>query len=317
MDAGELAARFALGTRARLSDGPVARGKQGAVWRVETSDGRWAVKVPFGTSTDDEVAESTALQEAAHAAGVPTPQVRRTTDGAIFATTGGTRVRLYEWVDLLPPDPLLDPELVGAALGVMHQVPFDGATTPDPWSQDPVGAERWDGLVRDLREAGAPFAERLAALRDELVALEGWLEPPGQLRACHRDVWADNLLPTPGGGICVVDWDNGGAADPAQELGCALFEFARTDPGRVRALVHAYRYAGGPARVSRRGHFSMLIAQLGHITEIAGRDWLVPNLRSPERAESEAWIAETLDDPHTREVLDQLLLTAREAATSA
>ena len=51
----------------------------------------------------------------------------------------------------------------------------------------------------------------------------------------------------------------------------------------------------------------MLIAELGHITEIAARDWLRPNPRCPERSDAEAWIAEGLDDPHTREVLDALL----------
>jgi thiamine kinase-like enzyme len=123
---------------------------------------------------------------------------------------------------------------------------------------------------------------------------------------CHRDLWADNVLPTAAGGACVIDWDNSGPADPNHELGCVLFEFARADPGRARVLMDSYRAAGGSATVSRRGHFSMLIAQLGHITETAATDWLEPNPRSPERADAEAWISEVLDDPHTRERLDAL-----------
>nr|WP_275412380.1 phosphotransferase [Actinoplanes abujensis] len=175
------------------------------------------------------------------------------------------------------------------------------------WYQAPVGARRWDELVEQLRAAGAPFAGRLADLRDELVAPESWIQPPEMLRICHRDLWADNVLPTGQGGVCVIDWENSGPADPAQELGCVLFEFARTDPGRARALTRAYRDAGGPAQVNRRGHFSMLIAQLGHITEIAAADWLIPHVRSPERTDSAAWIGETLDAPHTRELLDNLV----------
>ena len=127
------------------------------------------------------------------------------------------------------------------------------------------------------------------------------------LRTCHRDLRADNVLPTANGGVCVIDWENSGPADPSQELGCVLFEFARADPGRVRALTDAYEQAGGPARVSRRGHFSMLIAQLGHSTEIAGTDWLAPNPRSPDRATAAAWISEVLDEPHTRELLETIL----------
>ena len=282
------------------------------MWRLETADGSWAVKVPLHSSTEDDVRLSTAFQEAAYAAGVPTPRVRRTAEGSVFATVDGRPVRMYEWVDLRPPDPRLEPALVGAVVAAIHRVSVAGSFGPlDLWYCEPVGAGRWDRLVEQLREAGAPFAGRLAELRDELVTLESWIEPAETLQTCHRDLWADNVLPAAGGGVCVLDWENSGPADPSQELGCVLFEFGRTDAGRIRALTGAYRQAGGPAAVTRRGHFSMLIAQLGHITEIAATDWLTPNPRSPDRADSAAWIGEVLDEPHTREVLDALLAATR------
>lgn len=307
MDAVDLAERFALGGAASLSDGPVARGKQGVVWRLDTADGSWAVKVPFHPSGEDEVRLATRFQEAAHSAGVPTPQVRRTTDGRVFATVDDRQVRVYEWVDLDAPDSGLDPAMVGTVVAAMHQVTVTDRGALDPWNHEPVGKDRWDQLVEQLLHAGAPFAGRLADLRDELVALESWIEPPRTVRTCHRDLWADNLLPTADGGVCVIDWEDSGPADPSQELACVLFEFARSDPGRAGALTAAYREAGGPAAVTRRGDFSMLIAQLGHITEIAATDWLRPNPRSPDRADSAAWISEVLDEPHTRELLDSLL----------
>ncbi len=307
MDAAGLARRFGLGRPVRLSDGPVARGKQGLVWRLDTTDGSWAVKMPFGLPDKDEIAATTAFQEAACAAGVPAPQVRRTTEGRVFATVAGQLARVYEWVDLMPPDVRLDPGRVGAVVAAIHRVPAGNLSPPDPWYHEPVGAGRWDHLIRQLTEAGAPFADRLADLRDELVALESWIEPPQSLQTCHRDLWADNVLPTADGGVCVIDWEDSGPADPSQELGCVLFEFSRADPGRARALTDAYRQADGPATVSRRGHFSMLIAQLGHINETAATDWLTPNPRSPKRADAAAWIGETLDQPHTREVLDAIL----------
>jgi Ser/Thr protein kinase RdoA (MazF antagonist) len=311
MDAVQLARRFGLAGRAQLSDEPVARGKQGVVWRLQTQDGLWAVKEPFHRSSEERVSTSTRFQEAAHAAGVPAPRVLRTAEGSVLADLEGRQVRLYEWVDLHGPDPGLDPALVGGAVAAIHQVaapPADGP--PEPWHCEPVGGERWSRLVEQLQHAGAPFAGRLADLRDELVALEGWLEPAQTLQTCHCDLWADNVLPTPDGGVCIIDWEESGPADPSQELGCVLFEFARSDPGRVRALLGAYAAAGGPATVTRRGHFSMLIAQLGHITETAACDWLQPNPRSPDRATSTAWISEVFDEPHTREVLDGLLAAA-------
>ncbi len=313
MDAVDLARRFALATPARLSDRPVGRGKEGVVWRLDTTDGVWAVKVPFDPVTEDEVAGSTAFQEAAYAAGVPTPGVRRAADGRVFAAVGGRQVRLYEWVDLRAPDPGLDPAAVGTVLAAIHQVSIPTTEPLDPWSHEPVGADRWDELVEMLTRAGAPFAGRLADLRDELVALESWIEAPRHVQTCHRDLWADNLLLTADGAVCAIDWENSGPADPSQELACVLFEFARTDRGRVRALMDAYRKAGGPAMMGRRGHFSMLIAQLGHIAETAATDWLTPSPRSPDRADSAAWIGEVLDEPHTRE----RLLTLLDAVTSA
>lgn len=305
IDAAYLAERFALGRVLELSDGPVARGKQGEVWRLDTVDGRWAVKLPFREQEADE--SSTRFHEAAHAAGVPSPLVRRTTGGEVFARVGGRQVRVYGWVDLGRPDPTLDPERVGATVAALHRVRMPAEGPVHPWYTEPIGADGWDALITRLRTAGAPFAGRLAALRDELVALESWLEPPGNLQICHCDLWADNLLPTADGGICVIDWDNSGPADPAQELACVLFEFGRSDPGRARALREAYTAAGGPATVDRPGHFSMLIAQLGHINEVAATDWLEPNVRNPDRAGAEAWIRETLDDPHTRERLAALI----------
>lgn len=313
MHAAAIADHFDLGARAALSDGPVARGKQGAVWQLTTADGRWAVKVPFRHEDESALAPAAAFQEVAAAAGVPAPRIRRTTDGDLFAVVDGVRLRVYEWVDLGDPDPLLDPELVGAAVAATHRVPGAEPAAPftelDRWYLDPVGARRWDELVAELDAAGAPFTAGLAALRDELVALESWLTPPAAPRTCHRDLMAGNVLPT-AGGVCIIDWENSGPAGPAQELAVVLFEYGRTDPGRARALVSAYEDAGGPARLTGRGDFSMLIAQLGHITELAAADWLRPNDRSPDRTDAEAWVREALDDPHTRERLDRLLAAA-------
>jgi Ser/Thr protein kinase RdoA (MazF antagonist) len=307
VDPARISELFDLGAAPVLSAGPVAAGKQGKIWLLETTVGRWAVKVPDGRWDVAEALETSAFQEAAHACGVSTPQIRRSVDGAVVTEIDGVQVRVYEWIDLRDPDPLIDPAEMGTVLARLHQVAADGPGEVHPWYRDPVGAAGWDELVQDLRAAGAPFAADLAALRDELVALESWLEPPAALRRCHRDLWADNVRSGPDERIYVIDWDNCGAADPSQELAMVLFSYGRTDPGRTRALISAYEEAGGPGRIRAPGQFSMLIASLGHINQLAARSWLRAAPDSPERPGAEAWIRETLDEPHTRARLLGLL----------
>src|SRR5262245_6403832 len=132
VDPANLARRFGLGQAARLSDGPVARGKQGLVWRLDTAYGSWAVKVPFHRSSEAEVRLAATFPEAAYDAGVPTPPVRRTREGRVFATVEGSQVRVYEWVDLRAPDARLDPARVSAVVAAIHLV---SATAPARWTR--------------------------------------------------------------------------------------------------------------------------------------------------------------------------------------
>ena len=279
--ASAIADQFELG-RPESLEGPVARGEQGQIWRLVTSSGRWAVREPFEPQTEDEVREDAGIsgcgprRRRAHAHGSedvggrrdrrewPTPRYG-CTSGSICATPTPASIRRW-WARCWR----------GCTLSG-----FVGTREEDPWYTDAIGAHRWDELVDALAAEEAPFAGEFASIRDELVALEGLLEPAQELRTCHRDLWADNLRSTATGELCVIDWDNCGAADPSHELANALFEFAGADPARARTLHRAYVAAGGPGRVTDRGSFSMAIAQLGHITEIS-----MCGLARPERLRS-------------------------------
>ena len=300
---------FDLGSWGRLSDGPVARGRLGSIWRLDTESGTWALKL-VGDATDDELAEiveGAAFQETALAAGVPTPEVRRTVAGALIAEADGVRVRLHAWADLLDPDVSLDPVELGRLVAGLHQVDFDGTIGLDPWYAEPVSAGRWSEIVTALGARNAPFTDELEALVPELVALESYLGgPPRALRTCHRDLWADNVRRTKDGGLCVFDFDNAGLADPSQELAVVLVEYATTDPRRAPVIRAAYREAGGPGRVESPRDFAMPIAQLGHIVEEGCRRWLVATTDA-DRADNEGWVREFLDRPLTREVVEALL----------
>jgi Ser/Thr protein kinase RdoA (MazF antagonist) len=302
-DADRVAVRFGLGRDAVIS-GPVARGELGQVWCIDTSRGRWAVKEPFEAPSQADAADDVRYQEVVRETGVPMPAPVRTVDGDVVADVGSAVVRVYEWVDLEPVDRRVDPAAVGQLVASIHRVEHYGHSPVHWWYTDPVGAVRWNELVTELAAVGAPFAPQLAAQRDELVALEALLEAPANLQTCHRDLFADNILRTAAGGLCVIDWENSGLADPTQELAVVLIEFACGDAARARQLYSAYIDGGGPGRLERPGQFSMAIAQLGHLGERACRLWLDP---TQDPARSTARVEEFLGEPITRQFVHRLL----------
>jgi Ser/Thr protein kinase RdoA (MazF antagonist) len=301
----DIANHFALGNHAALS-GPVARGELGQVWRLSTSRGSWAVKELFEKQPESDAREFADYQDAVRHAGVPAPTVVRANDGTVLLDVGSAQVRVYQWVDINEPDVYLDPAAVGKLVATIHLVDFPGRIPVDEWYTDPVGAERWDELFRTLAKANAPFATRLLDFRDELVAMEELIEPPQNLQTCHRDLWADNVRSTPSGGLCVIDWENAGLADPTKELCAVLSEFGYEDAARARALWRAYFDAGGPGRVSRRADFSMAIAQIGHIGEVSCRTWLEAETQA-ERDRAAGRVAEFIERPITLAIIDELL----------
>jgi thiamine kinase-like enzyme len=304
-DAPRIAAAFDLGEAGEMH-GPVARGVIGQIWRLETDRGSWAVKEWFEQPDLGELIEGVVFQEAAMAAGVPAPPVGRTAGGDWSIELDGELVRVQGWVDMRNADPSIDPLAVGRLVATLHQVPFVGTEPEHEWYSEPVGADRWDGLVAAARVADAPFAEQLAARRDALVALDALVVPSAATRTCHRDLWADNLRATTAGGLCVIDWEDCGLADPSMEFAVVLWEFGRTDPARARALHRAYADAGGPGHVQAPSDFSMLIAQLGHIGARACSDWLSADSEEARRFAA-SWFAEFVDAPHTIEQIEMLL----------
>ena len=300
----ETAAAFGLGEPVSLT-GPVARGRLGAIWRLDTAHGSYAVKVTDDPPDPLEVERDAAYQDAFRAGGVPMPALVRSTTGAVLAEVAGRLLRVYTWVDVAPEDRRLDPGAVGRLLARAHGVRLPAEGPVDPWFTEPVGPGGWQELLVRLRAAGAPYADRLDALVPGLVEVEALLEPPRELQVCHRDLWADNLRDSPSGPVA-LDWENAGPAGPEQELGMVVFEYACGEPARARALVAAYAEAGGTARIRALADFSMLVAVQGHLVREGGRRWLAAG-SDDERADHEAWVSEFLDDPFLRPQLEEML----------
>ena len=305
-DAEAIAAAFGLGEVLDF-DGPCDRGEIGQVWRLMAGTGDWAVKESFEAAGVHDHEVTTEFHEAAVAHGVPAPSVRRATDGSAAALIGDTPVRVHGWVDLDPPDPALDPAMVGAAVAALHRVPFTGDLPAHWWNSEPVGADGWDALIDELRTRRSPLADRFAGWRDEFVALESWMAPARAVQVCHRDLFADNLRRTTAGGLCIIDWDNAGDVDPNQELAMVLFEFTSDDLATSPILMASYIDAGGPARVLGRQDFSMTIAVLGHLARRIGQLWLAPGATAEEQVRQERRFDEYDDRPFTRDVIDTLL----------
>ncbi|GAA5035498.1 hypothetical protein GCM10023258_37430 [Terrabacter aeriphilus] len=307
--AGAVARAYGLPGPARLT-GPAARGQLGQVWRLETDAGSHAVKEWFAGPDLDTATRDADLSDAARAQGVLTPTVVRTADGAVATVVEGTAVRVFEWVDLRPPTRRLDPVAVGRALAGLHRAGRPSDEPVDNWFSTGFGEERWRELHARVAAEGAPFADELGALVDDLVAVESVLEPHASPIVCHRDLWADNVLATTDGRVCVLDFENLGPADPSQELAMVLFEFGDDDPARARRLNTAYVDAGGPGRVRRRGHFTMLVAEQAHIGQLACSRWVGAGSAS-ERERLAAWFREIPDDPVTLPRIDRVLAAVR------
>ena len=300
-----VAAAYGLGRARGLRF--VARGQQGRVWRLETDSGPVAIKELLARQLPADAELDVAYQEGILATGaVPMPRPLRTRTGSVLVEHAGHQLRAYSWVDLAPSDTGQDPAEVGALVANIHRVAHASGPPPDPWYDQPVGADRWTELAAAADAADAPFAGDLHAEIPHLVRLAAEIAPRDVAQTCHRDLWADNVMPTPTGGICVIDWENCGIEDPARELPMVIMDFGRADPHRMATLYAAYREAGGPARVTGRADFTMVIAQLGHFWESAVSRYLsAPD--ETARTHELARIAELLDPPLRVSDLDDVL----------
>jgi Ser/Thr protein kinase RdoA (MazF antagonist) len=303
--AARVADRFDLGPDARL-EVEAARGEQGQVRRLVTASGTFAVKESFEAVDADEAQRTAQFQVVCHEAGAPCPRPLPDVDGHYLADFGGVPIRVQTWVDVHDADPMLDPTLVGGALAQLHLVTVPAREAPHWWGTEPVGANEWRALVKAAKGAGAPFASALAALVPDLLAAEDLVTPMAGIQWCHLDLWADNVRGTPDGGVSVVDFDNAGPGDPDRELAMVLFEFSRTGPDRLHALVAAYEAAGGPGRVTRAEDFGLTIAQLHHIGRHQVLGWL--HARDPEaRARAHAGVREFVEDTLLRADVERLV----------
>ncbi|MEU3407667.1 phosphotransferase [Streptomyces sp. NPDC006670] len=267
--AGVLALLYRI-TPASVGEGPAGTATRNYV-AEDRAGRRWFVKAyPRGTDIEAE-RQALALGEAARAAGVPVPAVRRTVTGEVIASAGGlsVSVSVTEYIaDAETAEGGLSGgrwDAVGEAVGRLHRaLARHPAGPPRPVAAREVcdvqraGRRLEELLARWTAMPPAPggFAawcartakQRLAALPEVAARLE---KLPATLTAqvVHGDLASPNLLLRGEEVAAVIDFRPPGHRSAVWELGRIVLDprtvLARPDewiPGLARA-VGAYRAA--------------------------------------------------------------------------
>jgi Ser/Thr protein kinase RdoA (MazF antagonist) len=263
-------------------------------WRLSTRRGRFAVK-----AFDQDLRASSAaalegpvrLELAAFAAGVPMPRPCLAVEtGAGVAEVAGLGpqplfVRVHEWVEGTTPTapaPMGLAAELGATLARIHGlgVGCDEGAQVDPWYRAAHGAGHWQALVEQAEGAGCEWTGRLRAALPLLVEVEALVAArtaePVPLLVTHSDLVPGNVVVSVQGRVWIVDWDDAGPWNAAEEVAAAVVSWSSGVAGEpnqraARALVEGYRAAGG----GLESHSPTVLA--GSLSAVA--NWLELNLR--------------------------------------
>ena len=297
-----------------------ARGAQGEVWRLSVGRRVYALKQVFAGAAParSEVESEVVFARRAAAAGVRLPASHPDRNGEyVVPLTNGGWLRLYDWVELRSADLAAAAEALGVLLARLHRCapPADrepNGAPPDRWYEVPPDQDEWGRLVIEAIEADMSWATRLATAADGLSALHSILSStdPARMRLCHRDLHPGNVLADEAGELVVVDWEEAGPAEPAQELARTLvvcYHDGQPDFDSMRRAYRSYVEADGPARLSSAGDFTMLIASQLNFLSLQVRVALDPTAASRDRQWAELEIDESLRILPTPDLLATVL----------
>jgi Ser/Thr protein kinase RdoA (MazF antagonist) len=264
-----VAEAFGLGT----PTGPlvaIASGPSGVhrSWRLSTSRGRFAVKAFDQDLSADGAATlegPVRLELAAFAAGVPMPRPCLAVEtGAGVAEVAGLGpqplfVGVHEWVEGTTPTapaPMRLAADLGAALARIHGLGLgcDESAQVDPWYRAAHGAGHWQALVEQVERVGYGWAGRLRAALPLVAEVEALVAARTAetvpLLVTHSDLVPGNVVMSVQGRVWIVDWDDAGPWNAAEEVAAAVVSWSSGVAGEpneraARALVEGYRAAGG------------------------------------------------------------------------
>jgi Ser/Thr protein kinase RdoA (MazF antagonist) len=239
------------------------------LWRLSTTRGRFVVKAlgrDQGLGADvRELQGPVRLELAALAAGVPMPRpylVRGSDAGVAAVPIRGRQpvlVGVHAWVDgstaTAPGSTELAVQL-GGALAVIHRIGLAGGEDAevDPWYRAAHGAAHWGGLADRAEQARLGWAAGLRAALPMLAEVEALAAARAAetvpLVVTHSDLVPGNVLVSAKGRVWIVDWDDAGPWNAAEEVAAAVVSWSTGPQGEpdarvALALVEGYRRAGG------------------------------------------------------------------------
>jgi homoserine kinase type II len=233
----------ALAVRYGLS-GPVAEPLKGGAanssFRLDTADGRAYVLSALDNHDELSARHLARVTRAAEALGLPTTHVVADRDRQDVTILGQRPYLLKELIPGQVCDPLpagLLPE-AGELLARLHGLPTGAMDLP-------VGTRR---LSAEHRAAIADFPDReFAAWLDDRLATIGRHESDHRRTVVptHGDLFAENLVVRPDGGLSVIDWETASVDDPLLDLGMAAVGLCQDEAGllsteRLRLLLDGY-----------------------------------------------------------------------------
>jgi Ser/Thr protein kinase RdoA (MazF antagonist) len=314
-----IAAAFGLGTPTgplvAVAGGPSAVHRSA---RLVTSRGRFAVKVLGREHAHgvEALEVPVRLELAALAAGVPLPRpcLAVATGAGVAEVAGPDRrpalVRVHQWVEgtapAAPAPARLATEL-GAALAAIHGLglgPGEGAPV-DSWYRAAHGAAHWRELAGRAERAGRGWAGRLRAALPLLAEVEavaaGRAAETVPLLVTHCDLVPGNVLVSAGERPWIVDWDDAGPWNPAEEVAAAVVSWSSgargvPDEGVALALVEGYRRAGGDFRERSPTVLAGSLSAVANWLELNVRRSLSEATDPPLRSRAEAEVAAALGE---------------------
>ncbi|MEU0386230.1 phosphotransferase enzyme family protein [Streptomyces chartreusis] len=267
--AGSIAEIYTLGTGPWTMT-PVTRGALGQIWKLSGNGSSWAVKELLFGCDEAQVRREATLRDSAADLGIVSPRLHTDRHGAHVSrldSSGGSYVKLYDWVDGGRAD-ASDPDVLdwfGRTMALLHQAGEGAVETPGDWYERCPDDADWEDVLKKVRDAGLPWSDELGRfIATSAPRLAHWVTPsaPGGLVTSHLDLQPQNVLVGPAGPV-LLDWDNAGPISAEREFARAVYVWSgrnEVDTASARRLARAYRDAGGRAVITGPESFSMLFA---------------------------------------------------------